>query len=481
MNGFDVPVVLTVFNRPEQTARVLAVLRQVRPATLLLVADGPRADQPEDALRCAEVRAIVDDVDWPCTVSRDFSDHNLGCDRRIVTGLDWAFSLVDRAIVLEDDIVPDPSFFPWCAAMLDRYGDAPDVLHVSGRNTLGRHGPPGVDHLVVRRGSGYGWATWADAWRAVDPTLGTTPHDPAATIRRVDALGLDPLLRAHLLRTLTAAEAGTLGAWDCTWWASCALREGWAVAPPVNLVHNIGFGQGANRTVDGADFRALPVGVAPAVTTGAFGRPAPDPDYDRRSLLVEEQSGHPTAVGGGGSRGPPSRREPGRRSTPTCSTTLAPFDQPAESLAALAGCAAGVEHRASTHSARTAPPGAPPTESARDRPGRRRRARRAQQRHHARRGAGIGPLAVARTRRRARRRRRVDRRQRATRGDVRRGRRPRRRRGQVIGIGLARATGARGSARRGTNAPSVTATTAGHPARWPPGSTIWWRRRRAAR
>lgn len=348
MSGFDVPIVLMVFNRPQQTARAFDVVRAVQPATLLLVADGPRVDHPDDVARCEAVRAIVDDVDWPCTVVRDFSDDNLGCDRRIVTGLDRVFSVVDRAIVLEDDIVAHPSFFPWCAAMLDRYADAPDVLHVSGRNDLGRYGPPGAEHLLVRRGSGNGWATWAEAWQAVDPTLGTAPHDLDATIDRVDELALDPLVRSHLLRLVDAAASGALGAWDCTWWASCVLVDGWAVVPPVNLVHNCGYGPDANRTTNADDFRAfLPVGVVPApADTEPSPRPAPDPSYDRSSLLVDLMATYtrPETV----ARLARSRHVLARVDGPIDADLLhhlAPFDHVDESLAALAHLrAAGLDH-----------------------------------------------------------------------------------------------------------------------------------------
>jgi hypothetical protein len=278
-------VVLVVFNRPERAAEVFDVVRAVRPSTLLVVADGPRADHPDDRARCRAARAVVEAVDWPCEVVRNVSEANLGPDARVGSGLDWAFSLVDRAIVLEDDIVPDLSFFPWCAALLDRYEDRDDVMHVSGRNDLGRWGPSDADHLVVRRGSIYGWATWASAWRAVDHQLKAA--DDPATMPRLEELGVDPLVRRHLGLHLDAAADGRLAAWDCRWAAATVLADGWSVVPPVNLIRNSGFGHDASRTTWPGDLRAaLPLGQAPAASpSGPL--PEPDPDYDRCSLLVE--------------------------------------------------------------------------------------------------------------------------------------------------------------------------------------------------
>ena len=288
LSGLDVPVVLIVFNRPDHVAEVFDAVRAARPSTLLIVADGPRADHPDDLARCRAARAVVDHVDWPCEVLRNVSEDNLGCDLRVTSGLDWAFSHVERAIVLEDDIVPDPSFFPWCAAMLDRYRGS-DIMHISGRNDLGRWGPPDADHLVVRWGSVYGWATWASAWRSVDRDL-TIAGEPGATTL-LEAIGPDPLLqqhfRLHLANHVAAVAENTQAAWDDTWRAAYILAGGWSVIPPVNLIRNCGFGDDATHTTYRDDLgAALTCGEAPSVDPSRP-RPEPDPDYDRRCRLVE--------------------------------------------------------------------------------------------------------------------------------------------------------------------------------------------------
>ncbi len=121
MKPLETPVALIVFNRPETTRRVFAAIAAARPARLLLIADGPRTDRPGEVERCDEVRKIVTSVDWPCEVLTNFAEENMGCRRRVVSGLNWVFSQVEEAIILEDDCVPDASFFPFCAEMLERY------------------------------------------------------------------------------------------------------------------------------------------------------------------------------------------------------------------------------------------------------------------------------------------------------------------------------------------------------------------------
>src|SRR5688572_21572530 len=113
------PVVLLIFNRPHLTEKVFARVAAVQPAKLFVVADGPRF--PEEVEACRKSRAVIDRIDWDCDVQANYADTNLGCRGRIVSGLNWAFSQVDEAIVLEDDCLPQICFFRFCQTLLDMY------------------------------------------------------------------------------------------------------------------------------------------------------------------------------------------------------------------------------------------------------------------------------------------------------------------------------------------------------------------------
>src|SRR3954466_7760453 len=104
------PVAFLIFNRPEPTARVFERIAVAKPSKLLVVADGPRADRPAEADRCAAARrAVLDRIDWDCEVLTNLAEENLGCRKRVSSGLDWVFSQVESAIVIEDDCLPDPT------------------------------------------------------------------------------------------------------------------------------------------------------------------------------------------------------------------------------------------------------------------------------------------------------------------------------------------------------------------------------------
>lgn len=128
------PVAFLIFNRPDTTRRVFAEIAKARPPKLLVVADGPRADHPDDVEKCAAVRAIIDGIDWDCKVLTNYSDINLGCKRRVSSGLDWVFDTVEEAIILEDDCLPHPAFFRFCEEMLNKYRDDKRIAMISGDN-----------------------------------------------------------------------------------------------------------------------------------------------------------------------------------------------------------------------------------------------------------------------------------------------------------------------------------------------------------
>jgi GR25 family glycosyltransferase involved in LPS biosynthesis len=123
------PVVFLIFNRPQHTKRVFAEIRNARPDRLLIVADGART--ADEQVRVDETRAIVDNIDWNCRVERRYSDTNLGCRRSVSSGLDWAFSLVDRAIILEDDCLPSQDFFRFCDELLTHFQHDHRIFSIS--------------------------------------------------------------------------------------------------------------------------------------------------------------------------------------------------------------------------------------------------------------------------------------------------------------------------------------------------------------
>ena len=253
------PVALIAFNRPDVTRRTFEAIRAVQPQRLFLICDGPRAERPDDAERCAAVRRVLESVDWPCQVESRLSADNLGCEGNVETGLDWVFSQVDRAIVLEDDCLPHPLFFRFAEEMLDRYDDDLRVWHVAGNS----HGVPprmyhGDSYGFSTWASVWGWATWRDRWqrhREVFPRdhVHRSADDAGDNPTRTRPAGARPgtlVTRAgerHFAEAARSHDIVTHG-WDKHWWLTIMTEGGLSISPAVNLVENVGFGADATHT-----------------------------------------------------------------------------------------------------------------------------------------------------------------------------------------------------------------------------------------
>jgi hypothetical protein len=255
--SLDIPVAFIVFNRPDTTARVLDAIRQQRPQRLLVVADGPRPGRSSEAERCKAVRRLIDDgVDWPCDVERCWSDANLGCRRRLSTGLSWVFSRTDRAIILEDDCLPHPTFFPYCIELLDRYADDQRISTIGGCSFLDERTPTEASYRFTRYPHIWGWASWARAWRSYDVDVAAWPG--LRSNGWLDGECTSGTEADFWRAAFDGVRSGRIDTWDFQWvFASWAQRMA-SIAPAVNLVSNIGFGAGATHTASDSPLAALP-------------------------------------------------------------------------------------------------------------------------------------------------------------------------------------------------------------------------------
>ncbi|MCE1225460.1 MAG: glycosyltransferase family 2 protein [Geobacteraceae bacterium] len=245
--GCSVPIAFLVFNRPETTTRVFDAIRAARPSRLLVVADGPRSDRAGEDQLCAAVRRITEQVDWPCTVERNYAEQNMGCGERVSSGVDWVFSLVEEAIILEDDCLPHPDFFRFCTMMLERYREDQRVMMVGGTNYLLDRLALPDSYLFSRYFAIWGWATWRRAWQRYDRTMADWPRLRGE--KQLSSLYSQQFMVRHLTRLFDTVFSGRLDTWDVQWFYSCLFNNGLSIVPGMNLISNIGV----SGTHTGAD------------------------------------------------------------------------------------------------------------------------------------------------------------------------------------------------------------------------------------
>jgi hypothetical protein len=240
-------VALLIFNRPDLTRVVFEVIRKAKPDCLLVVADGARSDKVGEAEKCAAVRKVIDDgIDWPCEVRKNYSESNLGCRLRVSSGLSWVFEQVEHCIVLEDDCLPDPTFFPFCQTLLEEYSDDPRIMAISGDNFQIQRRRTGYSYSFSDIVHVWGWATWRRAWQKYDVELSLWPEIKRGNWLK-DLLGNEEQ-KQYWSSCFDACIEG-LDTWDYQWLFACWVNRGLCILPSCNLISNIGFQPDATHTV----------------------------------------------------------------------------------------------------------------------------------------------------------------------------------------------------------------------------------------
>lgn len=246
----DVPVLLIFFVRDGVLNKTFESIRQARPSTLLLWQDGPRPNRPDDLEGCEKCRKIVGNIDWDCKVYTNYHEENMGCDPSTFLAQKWAFSIVDKCIVLEDDMVANQSFFIFCKELLDKYENDERVNHICGVNFLESSVSCPDDYLFTYSGTG-AWASWrrvANGWDEHYSFL-----DEYYYLKQLK-LRFGKTFNTTYKVALNRREQNK-AFWETILGFNCKLNNRLVIIPRVNMVSNIGITENATH---GTDIRLMP-------------------------------------------------------------------------------------------------------------------------------------------------------------------------------------------------------------------------------
>jgi hypothetical protein len=257
-------VLFIVFNRPDTSLKVFETIRAARPPRLYISADGPRANRENEAALCESVRAIAKLVDWDCQLFTRFMNINVGCKAGVTGAINWFFENEQEGIILEDDVVPHASFFPYMDALLEKHRDDDKVRMVSGSNLIAPYFAAETSYVFSRYTHIWGWGTWRRSWSKYDVKM----SDWSAvreTLWLEEYLSDCPDAAAAKWRQIfDAVWMNMIDTWDYQWTYSCWRDGGVCALPKINLVKNIGFGADATHTTM-AEPDLLKLSVAAAI------------------------------------------------------------------------------------------------------------------------------------------------------------------------------------------------------------------------
>jgi len=248
----NVPVVLFVYKRPTLTRQLVEILRRVQIKTFFVFGDGPRCADEESL--CRETKEIFTNIDWAENVHLVFSDTNLGLGNRVISGLNHVFSMVDRAIVLEDDCMPHENFWMFCETMLERYNSCENIMHIGGTNLLHQYTAGIEESYFFSRHAlpCWGWASWARAWQKFNTKFNTWEKKSEQLVKILKREN-----RKICSSVFDTLAKGNIDSWDVQWMIDIWENAGAVVMPKSNLVSNIGTGEGASYMPEQTQFARI--------------------------------------------------------------------------------------------------------------------------------------------------------------------------------------------------------------------------------
>lgn len=254
---YKIPILLVFFNRENIVMRTFERIRVAQPSKLYLACDGAREDHDGEQKVVENLRnTLLSKVDWECEVKTRFLDKNVGCSLGVSSAIDWFFENEEVGIILEDDCLPQKSFFPFMAEMLEKYKDDDRIGMVDGANYIKKYKIKD-SYCFSKYKSTNGWGTWRRAWKNMDLDMTWRgSHYEDSIIKNMGYCAWDVRYWKYRLR---AVDANHVSAWDWQWYLTLSAQNQLSIFPKVSLISNIGFGEGATHTsfsTDAKDYLA---------------------------------------------------------------------------------------------------------------------------------------------------------------------------------------------------------------------------------
>lgn len=283
------PILFLNFNRPDLTLQVFQRIRAVKPSRLYVAFDGPRLDKPDDLKLCYEVRKITEAVDWDCDVKELCRTKNLGCKAAVSSAISWFFEHETEGIILEDDCLPEDSFFSFCDLMLTRYRHDMRIFTITGTNLQDGKKWGKASYYFSQYSNIWGWATWRRIWENYDANL--TKYHENDIVEHLKNIFTNEFLVESWMEIFKKLKAGEIDTWDYQLNFYTFFGNGLCITPNVNLVSNIGFRNDATHVNTNLHYSAIPIEKLEHIIHPVYFVPNKAADYYflSRELQIDEK------------------------------------------------------------------------------------------------------------------------------------------------------------------------------------------------
>ena len=242
MSKFKVSILLITYKRSKYLEKVLSRIKKINPKILYIYSDGPKDKLEEaDVLKC---RKIINDINWG-NVKKKFNIRNKGIELIPKLAIDWVFQKNSKAIILEDDTLPNLSFFTFCEKLLLKYENNPKISMISGTN-LSQENTKNLkqSYFFSKYSNIWGWATWKNKWNHYDRKMKNWPKYRGKKLKMYSYFNEEFHWWNKMFKLTFNGKNRN---WDYQWTFKNFYKKRLSIVPKKNLISNIGIeGHGRN-------------------------------------------------------------------------------------------------------------------------------------------------------------------------------------------------------------------------------------------
>lgn len=241
------PILVRFFNRPDELKKLMNVIKKARPKTLYLFSDGPKNEKDKKLVE--KSRLIACDINWKCKVKKKFLKKNLGAPKAGYLSINWFFSSIKQGIVLEDDNIPNVSFFKFCDELLKLYKNDERIGFINGNNFQNGKWRGDASYYFSKYSHSWGWAAWQKSfsdWKLIPKKKWSKTE----SLNSYDHFYDNKIEKKYWKKIFNNLISGEKVHWDYSLLLYFWKKKLLTVTPNVNLVSNIGFGKNASNTTN---------------------------------------------------------------------------------------------------------------------------------------------------------------------------------------------------------------------------------------
>jgi hypothetical protein len=243
------PVLFIIFSRTDTSLQVLERIRYAKPPRIYIAADGARTTVPGEDVKCAETKAaVMSGINWDCEVRTLFKEENVGPKIAISSAIDWFFANETEGIILEHDCLPAHSFFWYCDRLLEKYRYDTRIWLISGSNLLKGKKWGDASYYYSHLTNGWGFATWKRSWDMYDVNL--SQFEESEVRGYLEKIFTDKMIIGQWEKLFRETKSGKINTWDYQATFVHLFNNCLNIIPNQNQVSNIGFGEGAENTLN---------------------------------------------------------------------------------------------------------------------------------------------------------------------------------------------------------------------------------------